>query len=94
MQVAERAEHLFTHCRIDTPGGLVGHQESRFEHESPRERHALALTAAQLVWQAIHEAEWQAHRIDDGRHGIRRLIYAKPAVTLVNRLGHVLGDAE
>ena len=53
VDIAQPPSKIFSHFRVQSPEGLVQEQHPRLDRERPRQRHALALSARELGWEAL-----------------------------------------
>ena len=54
LQRPQEVHDLRLDGHVERAGGLVQHQEPRFQHQGPRNRDPLALAARELVGIAVH----------------------------------------
>src|SRR3954463_16009054 len=53
VDIAQPPSKIFSHFRVQSAEGLVQEQHPRLNRERPRQRHALALSARELGWEAL-----------------------------------------
>src|SRR3954452_23622608 len=74
VDIAQPASELFSHFRVQSAEGLVQEQHPRLNRERPRQRHALALSARELGWEAL----LQPRKLDE----VKKLADALPDFTV------------
>ena len=68
LQAFEQIQHLRLHRYIERAGGLVAHDQFRFDRQRPGNADALALAAGKLMWIALTRVRRQAYLLQQLRH--------------------------